>query len=153
MTFDSLYLTIINQIQPGIEKWEQGDAIVKQLLLQHFGLPMPNALIIDGSGLSHYNRLQPRQLYALLQKAYDIPGFREALATPGENGSTLRRRNLPATIKAKTGSMSGIACICGYNIRPTTSQAFALIATGFAPPLSEVYGVQDVFLRQVLDSR
>lgn len=153
MILDSLYLTIINQIQPGIEKWEQGDTVVKQLLVQHFGLSMQNALIIDGSGLSHYNRLQPRQLYALLQKAYDTPGFREALATPGEKGSTLKRRNLPTTIKAKTGSMSGIACICGYNIRASASQAFAFIATGFAPPLSEVYGVQDTFLRQVLESR
>jgi len=143
--FDALYLKIITRDSPTpILKWEEGDAAIKALIKTHFNLDMDKALFVDGSGLSRYNRVQPRQLFKLLQKAYAAKEFVGALACTGEANTTLKNRTtLPSGIRAKTGTMSGINCLCGYNIGGYVPQAFVIGCHNFAPPLSDIHPILD----------
>lgn len=145
--FDSLYLTIIHSHNSAsIKKWEDGDKIIKALLKQHFSLTMDKALFVDGSGLSRYNRVQPHQLFELLQKGFYVKEFVDALAFPAQPNSNLEKRDkLPTNIKAKTGSLSGISGLCGYACGDNP-KAFVIIANSFAPPIAEINVVIDNFL-------
>lgn len=150
--FDTLYLTIMDQysrslsLEP-IKNWSDGDIIMKQLIKKHFALDLSNALLVDGSGLSRYNRIQPKQLFALLKQGFSIPEFMHALACPGEQKTTLvTRTQLPCTIKAKTGTLTGVSCLCGYNIKPDTQKAFVIMASNFAPPVTEITQIIDTFI-------
>lgn len=145
--FDSLFLKIIHKENPKvINEWQDGDKVFKSLIKTHFNVEMNNALFVDGSGLSRYNRIQPRQLFRLLQMGYEVKEFVNALPKPGEENSTLRGRPLPFSIKAKSGIMSGISCLCGYNLNHSIPQVFVVAAHNFAPPISEVNPVLDSFI-------
>lgn len=151
LVFDSLYLKIINMKSPGIRSWSHGDAIIKALIKDHFGVDMGKAFFVDGSGLSRYNRVQPRRLVELLRRGYDVQEFVAAFPAPGEHNTTLEKRNtLPSNVRAKTGSMTGISCLCGYVQKEHDPKVFAFFASGFAPPLTEMYGVQDSFMKEIL---
>lgn len=152
LVFDSLYLTIIHQADfANIKKWEDGDKVIKSLIKQHFDLPMEKALFVDGSGLSRYNRIQPRQLFKLLKKGYMVKEFVNALPFPGQVNSRLEKRSgLPTGIKAKTGVMSGIDGLCGYYISDSSAVAFMIIANSFAPTISETNAVLDNFISNYL---
>ena len=145
--FDCLYLTIIHSKNAySIKKWEDGDKIIKDLIKQHFDLTMDKALFVDGSGISRYNRVQPRQLFNLLQKGYAVKEFVSAMPFPAQPKSTLAKRGqLPTNIKAKTGSLSGICGLCGY-IFQDQPKAFIIIANNFAPTIAETSMVIDDFL-------
>ena len=146
--FDALYLKIITRDSPTpILKWEEGDAAIKSLIKIHFNVDMDKALFVDGSGLSRYNRIQPRQLFKLLQKAYAVKEFVGALACMGEANTILKNRTtLPVGIRAKTGTMSGINCLCGYNVDGDVPQVFVIGAHNFAPPLSDIHPILDGFI-------
>jgi D-alanyl-D-alanine carboxypeptidase/D-alanyl-D-alanine-endopeptidase (penicillin-binding protein 4) len=147
LVFDCIYLKIIHKEKPQtINEWQDGDKVFKSLIKTHFNVEMNNALFVDGSGLSRYNRIQPRQLFKLLQKGYGVKEFIDALPSPGEENSTLRGRVLPKSIKAKTGIMSGISCLCGYNVDDISPQVFVIAAHNFAPPISEINPVLDSFV-------
>lgn len=151
LVFDSLYLTMLHTQSPNIQRWEEGDPIIKALIKKHFDMDIGDALIVDGSGISRYNRLQTAQLFALLRKGYEVKEFVNALPISGEINTTLdNRRSLPNGLKAKTGSMSGISCLCGYHINDHEHKAFVIVANSFAPPLSEMYKVQDKFIQDYL---
>ena len=150
--FDTLYLSIIHSQDPdSIKKWEDGDKVIKALIKQHFGLTMDKALFIDGSGLSRYNRVQPRQLFELLQKGFSVKEFVKALPFPGQPKSMLEKRvTLPDFVKAKTGSMSGISGLCGY-VCSEQPKTFVIIANSFAPTIAETNRVIDDFLNYQLN--
>lgn len=147
LVFDSLYLKIIHsQSTYDIKKWEDGDKIIKELIRKYFNVDMADSLFVDGSGLSRYNRIQPRKFFALLKQGYYINEFVTAMPSPGEPNSTLAKRtNLLKYIKAKTGNMSGISCLCGYSVT-SHPKAFIIIANSFAPPSKEMFFVLDNFV-------
>lgn len=77
--------------------------------------------IMDGSGLSHDNRLSADILLTVLQRMYqsDIlrPTFVESLAWAGIDGTLKERLTRSETqhkIFAKTGSLAGVSCLSGY---------------------------------------
>jgi D-alanyl-D-alanine carboxypeptidase/D-alanyl-D-alanine-endopeptidase (penicillin-binding protein 4) len=153
LTFDSLYLTIIHSIAPtNIKKWEDGDKIVKELMQKYFAVNLDKALIVDGSGVSRYNRIQPSQLFEILRKGYAVSEFVNALPYPGEVNSTLKERGsiLAAELRAKSGKMSGISCLCGYKLSAEHPQAFVIVASSFAPPLRDIFPVIDEFVNGYL---
>jgi D-alanyl-D-alanine carboxypeptidase/D-alanyl-D-alanine-endopeptidase (penicillin-binding protein 4) len=149
LVFDSLYLKIIHSSQTeSIKKWEDGDKVIKALIKHHFNLDMNNALFVDGSGLSRYNRMQPHQLFALLKQGYHIKEFTDSLPSMGEEKSTLKDMNhLPNNIKAKTGAMSGISCLCGFGGTETRPKAFVVMSNSFAPPLKDSFEVISKFVK------
>ncbi len=152
MVFDSLYLTIINNYDQfnnlgGIKEWKEGDAIMKLLVKKYFDVDMEDTLIVDGSGLSRYNRIKTKTLFTLIKKGYSVKEFVDALPKPSETDTSLEKRNsLLSTIRAKTGTMSGVSCLCGYNINGKSVKAFTVIANSFNPPLRDIFKVQDQFI-------
>jgi D-alanyl-D-alanine carboxypeptidase/D-alanyl-D-alanine-endopeptidase (penicillin-binding protein 4) len=147
LVFDSMYLKIANSFGP-ITDWRQGNNIMKELVKKYFNIDIAKATIIDGSGLSRYNSIQPRHLFELLKQGSKMEDFVASLAKPAEAKSTLGKRdNLPSDIVAKTGYMSGISCLCGYKIVSNKSTAFVIMANSFAPPKNEIFDVIDKFIR------
>lgn len=150
--FDSLYLTLIQKNSPTpIEDWHEGDPIIKDLIKHHFDIDVSKALFVDGSGLSRHNRIQPRQIFEILKKGYTTKAFVEALPSPGEKDTTLEKRNtLPPHLKAKTGSLFGINCLCGYGTQSKKPKAFVIITHNFAPPTQESVDVIDTWVARHL---
>jgi D-alanyl-D-alanine carboxypeptidase/D-alanyl-D-alanine-endopeptidase (penicillin-binding protein 4) len=148
--FDALYLTLLHRDKGrrcgnmGSRRW--GEALLKK----HFSLDMLGAFFTDGSGVSRRNRIQPRQLFALLKKGVYVPGFVGGLPRPGEEHTTLQNRmNLPDTVRAKTGSLSGVSCLSGYllpNNPAGKNKAFVMMAQGFSGPETEMHAVIDAFV-------
>lgn len=147
--FDSLYLTIANQYyQRSITKWHEGDEVIKELAKQYFSVDFADALFVDGSGLSRYNRIQVMNLAKLLYNGFEVKEFVNSLPRPGEQGGSLFKREiLPNQLAAKTGTMSGISCLCGYgNTTSPKSKTFAFVVNNFSPPTGEVSKVMDEFI-------
>lgn len=151
LVFDSLYLKIVHSHNPaGIDDWSDGDKTIQALIKQHFNIDMENSFIIDGSGISRYNRIEPRKLFEILKQGYEMPEFVAALAVPGEVKSTfIKRTALPNNLRVKDGALAGVRCLCGYSTgdRP---KAFVIIANGFSPPAHEVLTVIDKFIKDKL---
>jgi len=85
------------------------------------GIPLAGVRIVDGSGLSPYDRLTAKALVAILQEARNDPSiaptFTAALAVAGRSG-TLKDRLLapPArgAVEAKTGTTSLASALSGF---------------------------------------
>lgn len=147
LVFDALYLKIIHSVDPAIDDWSKGNKIIKELIKQYLDIDIGDNLIVDGSGLSRYNRIQPRMLMKILQKGYNIPEFVASLDASGSKGGCLERHpNLAANIIAKTGSMSGISCLCGYSINTNKPGVFVIMASSFSPPLKDIFSITDKFI-------
>jgi D-alanyl-D-alanine carboxypeptidase/D-alanyl-D-alanine-endopeptidase (penicillin-binding protein 4) len=149
--FDVLYLAIINdKANRDVTDWVDGNDVMKGLVKIYYGVDMGKAIILDGSGLSRYNQMQPSKLYTLLVKGYENKKFVEVMPGPGTAETTLLDRNLPQNIKAKTGTMMGISCLCGYKIDAKSPKAFVVVAQGYSHPRKEMAVVLDGFVTRVL---
>ncbi len=82
------------------------------------GIQLGDLRYADGSGLSRYNLVRPRQftqLITALAREVGVDRLTALLPAGGESG-TLERRfgNRPETyVWAKTGTLSGVACVSG----------------------------------------
>ncbi len=103
--------------EPGTD---ENGSIAEQRYLRSIGIDPRTVTIGDGSGLSSYDRITPRDLFTILQTDWNGP-YRDivvdALPIAGVRGS-LRRQFLktPAQRKvfAKTGSISHVRTISGF---------------------------------------
>jgi D-alanyl-D-alanine carboxypeptidase/D-alanyl-D-alanine-endopeptidase (penicillin-binding protein 4) len=152
LVFDSIYLSLISAYSDKkIENWSQGDEIIKSLAKKHLEIDTNNALFVDGSGLSRYNRIQPQTLFAFLKKGFYVAEFIDAFPSPNEENSTLKNRVLlPSDISAKTGNMSGISCLCGYKINKKNPKVFVFVSNSFAPPSKDMHDIIDGFISKNL---
>lgn len=73
-----------------------------------------DALLWDGSGVSRYNLVTPAGTVALLEAAAKYPSIAQSLPIGGTDG-TLEKRKLPRRIHAKTGSLTGVQALAGYD--------------------------------------
>lgn len=139
--FDSLYLTIVSQkLGDEFTDWSQGSEVIKNIIREHHGIDMAESLIVDGSGLSRYNRIKPKILYAILDKSKNNHYFLNALPKALEPNSTLEKREtLKENILAKTGSVLGISCLCGYD----NNKTFVIMTNSFSPPAKNMHKVID----------
>ncbi|MGJ3500944.1 D-alanyl-D-alanine carboxypeptidase/D-alanyl-D-alanine endopeptidase [Piscirickettsia salmonis] len=116
--------------------WDNGTRAVKHILKQVPGLNSKRLTIYDGSGLSRYNLLTPKELNAVLQFAAHRFGlksdFANSLSIPGVDhtwaGSSVDPNYLALV---KTGSMMGVHNLVGY-IEPKGGRAmsFAFMTNG-----------------------
>ena len=124
----------------GAEMWgapgtlQKGIAAVQDIL-EDLGIAKSTYTIVDGSGLTRGTQVTPRHIYKVLSAVHRdfniYPEFISSLGVAGEDG-TLRSR-LPTsigqgTIRAKTGSLDGVASLAGYvPSRDGELLAFAII--------------------------
>lgn len=132
----------------------------------------------DGSGLSRYNLVTPRQLTWLLHYCYQSPVLettelktgltpRQAFATEqnfllaslpvagaaGERGGTLSARPIEnAHVYAKTGTMTGVSSLCGV-MRTASGRdlAFALLLDAYPGEVDDLRRLQDELLRKLAE--
>ncbi|OGT49095.1 MAG: D-alanyl-D-alanine carboxypeptidase/D-alanyl-D-alanine-endopeptidase [Gammaproteobacteria bacterium RIFCSPHIGHO2_12_FULL_41_15] len=120
--------------------WGNGVKAMEAILAKPTGIDFKKNHITDGSGLSRYDLMTPKQFGKLLNYAYNdkqiFPVFYQALPQAGEKGSTLAWRmkgDLRSKyIHAKTGSMGGVTALVGYAQSKTGDvRSFVIITNGF----------------------
>jgi len=102
-----------------IGSFEEGKKVVEDVLL-NFGIKPGTYAYMDGSGLSRYNFISPRQLVKILEgmresENWDV--WHDIQPIAGVDG-TLKRRmkgtKAEANVRAKTGTISNVRGLSGY---------------------------------------
>ena len=114
--------------------WPEGIRVIEETLSREFSVLSRDLQLRDGSGLSAYNLVTPRALTDILFRARIMdygPAFRDALASPGEQGSTLQRRltGLEDRLFAKTGTITHVNSLSGYLVRDNGREVVFSILT------------------------
>lgn len=94
--------------------------------------------IVNGSGLTHENRITPQDLSSVLRKIYyDLsvaPEFMTSLAIAGIDG-TIRNRfmgtDAVGLVRAKTGTLNGVSALSGYVGEKDDVLIFSIFVEGF----------------------
>jgi len=116
--------------------WNEGLGVVRRFLIEDMGVDSLDVAPRDGSGLSAYNLVTPRAIVTILSHVRDGPlaqPYRDALAAPGEENSTLANRllDLEGRLFAKTGTISNVNSLSGYLIRADGSEViFSILSNG-----------------------
>jgi len=125
---------------------QSGTRAIQAVLKEKTGLNLDETKVFDGSGLSRYNLITPKQLAAILQAVWKNPElkqpFREALAVAGKTGTlSTRFKELEenSIIRAKTGMLSGVSALAGYLESPNHKPViFVIVTNNFTQPLSNI---------------
>lgn len=120
--------------EPGT--WQNGGLAVSKILSKEAGVNTYGMRLLDGSGLSPYNRVTPAQLMQTLDFTYHNPetsdAFIAALPIAGVDG-TLKHRmgNIARKVRAKTGTISGVVSLAGYAVTADQETvAFVIMVNG-----------------------
>ena len=123
-----------------------GSTVARAALAEH-AVPLGGVRIADGSGLSGLDRMTPKALVTILQRAWtdpDIgPVLAGCLAVAGREGTLRHRmRSAPArgNVRAKTGTLTNASALSGY-VRDR--YAFAILQNGSR--LGAAHEAQDRF--------
>ncbi|HLB55956.1 MAG TPA: D-alanyl-D-alanine carboxypeptidase/D-alanyl-D-alanine-endopeptidase [Coxiellaceae bacterium] len=105
--------------RPG--SWQNGLTAVLTILSRDVGIDLNNLHLVDGSGLSQYNRVTPNDVSQMLHFIDDHSMLRNslipALPIAGVDGTlAYRMPNLARgrLVHAKTGSMTGVSTLAGF---------------------------------------
>jgi D-alanyl-D-alanine carboxypeptidase/D-alanyl-D-alanine-endopeptidase (penicillin-binding protein 4) len=115
----------LGRIEAGDGSWEAGLDVISDDLAAKFGVDPTKLRQADGSGLSRWDNIAPKEITDLLIAAQSQPWFNtwyNALPIAGNPdrmvGGTLRNRmrNTAAAnnVHAKTGSLTGASALSGY---------------------------------------
>jgi len=124
--------------------WREGFRVEQEFLTQEVGVDSLDITYRDGSGLSAYNLVTPRAMIRILEymRASSHSGsFRNALASPGEEESTLRNRllSLGSRVFAKTGTITHVNSLSGYVFTDSGRELiFSILTNGSGLPSGEV---------------
>ena len=116
--------------------WPRGAEVVTRFLCSDLGLPAAEVTVSDGSGLSRDNLASPRALCRVLRAALSGPNaehFAASMARPGEEGTLKRRlKTLPegVSVRAKTGTLTGVSALSGVIERGKERVVFSLLING-----------------------
>ena len=94
----------------------QSAMVVKRWLAQS-GLPMPELVLRNGSGLSREERISAASLAALLGFAWrsdDMPSFLASLPLAGVDGTMQHRHTAVHSAYVKTGYLAGVRALAGF---------------------------------------
>jgi D-alanyl-D-alanine carboxypeptidase/D-alanyl-D-alanine-endopeptidase (penicillin-binding protein 4) len=130
-----------------------GLAVVDRFLAEAVGIDPLDVRARDGSGLSAYNLATPRALVGILRHMAaraDGEAFREAMAEPSEQDSTLEERlaGLEGRVHAKTGSISNVNTLSGYLVREDGQEVvFAILVNATGVDAAQVRAAIDDVVR------
>ncbi len=138
--------------------WSGGTNLVQQYLTERVGVPEGAVYMRDGSGLTPQGLLTPDAVVQVLRHAASrpwSPAFREALARPGETGSTLEDRLLQYKdrVLGKTGTLSHVNALSGYlTTRNGRTLVFSILNNGSNRPSWETQPALDRIVESLLES-
>lgn len=99
--------------------WENGSYVISEFL-KDSGIGS-DISIADGSGLSRFNRVTPKELATVLSRAYSKSDFSyeymSSLPVAGVDGTLkkrFRRSKIKGKVSAKTGYLNGVRALSGY---------------------------------------
>jgi D-alanyl-D-alanine carboxypeptidase/D-alanyl-D-alanine-endopeptidase (penicillin-binding protein 4) len=139
--------------------WPEGIKVVKQFLQDDVGVDSLDVSVQDGSGLSASDLVTPRALVRILRYMEAQPygeRFREALAEPSEEGSTLEKRlpDLEGRLFAKTGTISNVNSLAGYLVGDDGREVvFSILSNGSGLPSARVRETIDDVVRALAGRR
>ncbi|KTC72517.1 D-alanyl-D-alanine carboxypeptidase/D-alanyl-D-alanine-endopeptidase [Legionella birminghamensis] len=147
---DSLFLHAAHKLHGSPVNWPEAQQVVKKFLQDQTGIPMQQAILTDGSGLSRNDLLTASQTVNLLRFLYErFPlayEYISALPVSGRDGTLQRRFKRPDQqdmVRAKTGTMTGIVSLSGYLYTANAhTLAFAMYINnrpGTSPSISGKY--------------
>jgi PBP4 family serine-type D-alanyl-D-alanine carboxypeptidase len=101
--------------------WKNWNHVVNHML-NELNINNNGIVIVDGSGLSHKNRLTPRIIVEILRKVYELPSniknaFINSLPISGIDGTLKNRMKgtvAEGKVKAKTGTLHNVSALSGY---------------------------------------
>lgn len=137
--------------------WQKGIEVLSGFL-QGLGVRLGDWELVDGSGLSHRNRLTTRALVRVLAHMFQDPRLRpefEASLSLGGIDGTVRRRfrgeETAKRVRAKTGHLAGVSALAGY-LYPEHSRpiAFAVLVNGFSGGFYGIESEVDRLVEEVL---
>lgn len=125
--------------------WQAGKKALSDFMSRILSISNDQYVIADGSGCSRYNLIAPHHLVTLLQWIAQDPQryeqFLDLLPAPGGQG-TLKDRLTDYTdlvsIRAKTGTMSGVSALAGFiTTKSHEHLAFTIMINGVTKPVKE----------------
>lgn len=118
---ESLFLHTAAKLKGTVANWGEAKLLIKDFLHKQTGIDLKTAVLTDGSGLSRYDLLTPRQTVKLLRFLHERFHFSyefiAALPVSGRDGTLQRRFSKPSQqdlLRAKTGTMTGVISLSGY---------------------------------------
>ncbi len=145
-----LFKTIGAEVKGEPGTWRKGRDAVTEFLGEIMSEP-PAHRFVDGSGLSRYNLLNAELLTNLLVYMSHnfelIPEFTASLPIAGVDG-TLKNRmqamSAEKTLRAKTGTLSGVSALAGYtNTADGEMLAFGILISHYVGSAATARGIQD----------
>ncbi len=129
---------------------QHGISVVKRVLAG-FGVDSTKFLMVDGSGVSHYNLLTPDLFIKLLTAMYHQKNlfdlYYASLPIAGVDGTLsdrMRGTSAEKNVHAKTGSISGVSTIAGYvHTADNEPLTFSIMMQNFIGSDSPYHAVQD----------
>jgi serine-type D-Ala-D-Ala carboxypeptidase/endopeptidase (penicillin-binding protein 4) len=124
-----------------------------QSFLTELGVDRYSYEILEGSGLTRYNKVNADMYMKVLKYMYEdrflFDYFMNALSIAGKEG-TLRNRMLgteaEGNVFAKTGTLNGVSALSGYVIdRDNEVLLFFIVMNGFGGNANNMRSVQDDF--------
>ncbi|HKK92960.1 MAG TPA: D-alanyl-D-alanine carboxypeptidase/D-alanyl-D-alanine-endopeptidase [Longimicrobiales bacterium] len=128
---------------------------VEHVLAREAGVDTLDLSLRDGSGLSAYNLVTPRAISRILERMLQTSYagmWRDALAAPGEDDSTLQYRldDLEGRIEAKTGTISNVNSLSGYLLDDAgRTMIFSILTNGSGLPSGRVRAAIDEVVRTI----
>jgi serine-type D-Ala-D-Ala carboxypeptidase/endopeptidase (penicillin-binding protein 4) len=124
--------------EPGT--WANGASVLRMTIEERLG---PGAalstVVVDGSGLSHENRVAPSTLADWIESYITDPELRGpfllSLATPGRGTFTRRFRDteLTSTVAGKSGVLTGVRALSGVAIAPDGREFLYVVLANDVP--------------------
>jgi D-alanyl-D-alanine carboxypeptidase/D-alanyl-D-alanine-endopeptidase (penicillin-binding protein 4) len=134
---EAIYRTVGGEIFGGPGTTEKGTRAVADYLTK-MGVPKTSFHIINGSGLTHENRITPHALAIFLRNVYldpsTAPDFMQSLAIAGIDGTIQQRfagTEAVGLVRAKTGTLSGVSALSGYVGDKDDVLVFSIFIEGF----------------------
>lgn len=151
-------LKTIGAEKKGVGSWESGAQAVTEWLVSEVGVAPGEIEMIDGSGMSRFNRASAGAFIKVLQHMWNSPARNEFVSSmpySGEPDSRLRRRlNEPdyeRRVYAKTGYISGVIGLSGYvHGQSGKVYAFSFLFNNYRTGVWGVYNLQDAILKEVV---
>ncbi len=137
---------------------EGGKYVIGQFLSE-IGVNRNAYEILEGSGLTRYNRVSAEMYMRLLKYFYDdrfiFDYFMNSLTVAGKDG-TLKKRmigtNAEGNVFAKTGTLNGVSALSGYVIDADSEVLiFYIVMNGFKGNASAMRDVQDLVCMTLAD--